>query len=217
MCYHTIQTKLVLQIEKRFKAKVTDKHQFAPHQQINGFDFPKTPIITNKNPDLIQHYNWGLIPDWANLEDKRPLNLNARIETLTEKPSFRDVVTQRCLIIANGFYEWQWLDSKGKNKMKYKIGIGNEDLFAFAGLYSHWTDTHTGEIKKTYTMVTTQANPLMAEIHNHKKRMPIILHPEDEHKWLELAPINQFALPYTVDLVAIKILPDTGVQQLSLF
>ncbi len=217
MCFHTIQTKLALQIEKRFKAKIKDKHQFSRHEHINGFEFPKTPIITNENPEIIEHYNWGLIPHWAENDHIKAMTLNAKIETLNEKPSYKDVVAQRCLIIANGFYEWQWLDSKGKNKIKYKIGIGNDDLFTFAGLYSHWTDTQTGEIKKTYTMVTTEANELMAEIHNIKKRMPIILHPEDEKKWLEQAPINQFALPYSVDLVATKILPDTGVQQLFLF
>ncbi|KVV16332.1 SOS response-associated peptidase [Flavobacterium sp. TAB 87] len=217
MCFHTIQTKLALQIEKRFKAKIKDKHSFAPSEHINGFDFPKTPIITNEHPDIIEHYNWGLIPHWAKDDDIKTMTLNAKIETLSEKPSFRDVINQRCLIIANGFYEWQWLDSKGKNKVKYEIGIGHRDLFAFAGLYSSWKDTNTGEIKKTYTMVTTEANPLMAEIHNIKKRMPIILHPEDEKKWLELAPINQFALPYSVDLVATKTPPDTEAQQLFLF
>jgi putative SOS response-associated peptidase YedK len=143
------------------------------------------------------------------------MTLNARVETVDDKPSFRDVVSQRCLVIANGFYEWQWLDSKGKNKVKYEIGIDNEELFAFAGLYSHWTDTQTGEIKNTYTILTTEANPLMAEIHNHKKRMPIILHPEDEHRWLEQVPVQEFAFPYTVDLMARKI--DTDFPPLLLF
>lgn len=215
MCFHTIQTKLALQIEKRFKAKIKDKQEFAPHDHINGFEFPKTPIITTEYPEIIEHYNWGLIPHWAKNDDIKAITLNAKIETLTEKPSFRDAVTQRCLVIANGFYEWQWMDSKGKNKVKYQIGIENEELFAFAGLYSLWTDTNTGEIKKTYTIVTTEANPLMAEIHNIKKRMPIILKPEDEKKWLQQAPINQFAFPYSVALVATKIAPDTEV--LSLF
>jgi putative SOS response-associated peptidase YedK len=63
------------------------------------------------------------------------MTLNARVETVDDKPSFRDVVSQRCLVIANGFYEWQWLDSKGTNKVKYKIGIDNEELFVFAGLF----------------------------------------------------------------------------------
>ena len=108
---------------------------------MNGFDFPKTPIITNENPEIIELYNWGLIPDWSKSEDIRALTLNAKIETIHEKPSFKNIVNQRCLVLANGFYEWQWRDSKGKNKVKYEIGIENDELFAFAGLYSHWINT----------------------------------------------------------------------------
>lgn len=205
MCFHTIQTKLALQIEKRFKAKIKNKQEFAPNEHINGFSFPKTPIITNENPELIEHYHWGLIPHWAKDDQIKKLTLNAKIETLEEKPSFKGVVTNRCLIIANGFYEWQWLDSKGKEKVKYEIGIGDRELFAFAGLYSHWTDTHTGEIINSYTIVTTEANPLMAEIHNIKKRMPVILKPEDESKWLQNENYHNFAFPYQVNLTANKL------------
>jgi putative SOS response-associated peptidase YedK len=71
-------------------------------------------------------------------------------------------------------------------------------------LYSQWVDKTTGEIKNTYTILTTEANPLMAEIHNIKKRMPIVLKREDETKWLEHEPIQDFAFPYSVDLIAIK-------------
>lgn len=112
------------------------------------------------------------------------MTLKARIETVEEKPSFKNAVNKRCLVIANGFYEWKWHDSKAKNKTKYEIGIGNYDLFAFAGLYSNWRNNVTGEIKETYTILSTISNPLMVEIHNIKKRMPIILKPEDEIKWL---------------------------------
>jgi putative SOS response-associated peptidase YedK len=215
MCFHTIQNKLSKQIEKRFKATISDKSLFATSEHNNGFTFPKTPIITNKNPESIEHYNWGLIPSWAKDDQIKAMTLNARIETVTDKPSFKDVINQRCLIIATGFYEWQWLDAKGNHKVKYQIGIENDALFSFAGLYSHWTDTHTGEIKNTYTMLTTAANPLMAEIHNHKKRMPIILQQEDEHRWLDNAPMQDFAYPYEAALVARKI--DNDLAPLLLF
>ena len=130
------------------------------------------------------------------------MTLNARIETIEDKPSFKNSINKRCLVIADGFYEWQWHDTKGKNKTKYEIGIKDHELFAFAGLYSQWINQHTGEIRDTYTIVTTEANPLMAEIHNIKKRMPIILKPEDETKWLNHYPIENFAFPYEVHLVA---------------
>jgi len=202
MCFHSKQSKEATEVENRFDAKIDNIAIFKPQENINGFDYPSTPIILDENPKIITHYNWGLIPSWSKDDEIKKFTLNARIETVDDKPSFRNSVNKRCLVIANGFYEWQWLDSKGKNKNKFEIGIGNDDLFAFAGLYSEWTDTITGEIKKTYTIVTTEANPLMAEIHNIKKRMPIILKPKDEIKWLEHQPIKEFAFPYEVNLVA---------------
>lgn len=202
MCFHSKQSKAATEVENRFKAKIDKVALFQPKESINGFEFPLTPIITDNNPDIITHYHWGLIPTWSKDEEIKKNTLNARIETVTEKPSFQNSVNQRCLVIANGFYEWQWHDSKGKNKSKYEISLENEGLFAFAGLYSKWQNPLTGEAKKTYTIVTTQANTLMAEIHNIKKRMPIILRPEDEQKWLQHEPIQHFAYPYEVTLVA---------------
>lgn len=205
MCFHSKQTKLALEVENRFKATIEKKELFNTSNDINGFDFGINPVITDENPNTIKHFNWGLIPSWSKDEDIKKLTLNARIETLEEKPSFKNSINKRCLVIANGFYEWQWQDSKGKNKIKYEIGIGNDDLFAFAGIYSQWVNQSTGEIKDTYSIVTTQANQLMAEIHNTKKRMPIILKPEDESKWLQHEPINNFAYPYEVNLIASKL------------
>lgn len=202
MCFHSKQTKLALEVENRFNAKIDNISNFKPQENINGFDFPLTPIITDEAPNMITHYNWGIIPSWSQNDDIKKLTLNAKIETLDEKPSFKNSVNKRCLVIANGFYEWQWLDAKGKVKNKYEIGIGNDDLFAFAGIYSQWKDTTTGIIRNTYSIITTEANPLMAEIHNTKKRMPVILKPEDEKKWLEHQPYQDFAFPYTVNLVA---------------
>lgn len=202
MCFHSKQSKAATQVENRFTAKIDNIGLFNPQESINGFEYPLTPVIIDQKPEIITHYNWGLIPSWSKADEIKKYTLNARIETVKDKPSFRDSVNKRCLVVANGFYEWQWLDSKGKNKIKYEIGIGNAELFAFAGLYSHWVDSVTGKIRHTYTILTTEANPLMAEIHNHKKRMPIILKPEDEEKWLSHEPINQFAFPYEVNLVA---------------
>ncbi len=175
---------------------------------LNGFEFPKTPVIIDEKPQIITHYNWGLIPSWAKDEEIQKYTLNAKIETVTEKPSFKNSVNKRCLVIADGYFEWQWLDPKGKIKQKYEIGLPNKELFTFAGLYSQWVDKTTGEIKNTYTILTTEANPLMAEIHNNKKRMPVVLKREDETKWLEHQSIQNFAFPYDVNLVAKQIHPD---------
>jgi len=202
MCFHSKQSKAATEVENRFKAKIEKIALFQPKENINGFDFALNPIITDEQQEFITHYNWGLIPSWSKDEEIKKLTLNARIETVIEKPSFRNIVNQRCLVIANGFYEWQWHDTKGKNKLKFEIGLENEELFAFAGLYSIWQNPATREEKNTYTIITTEANPLMAEIHNIKKRMPIILRPEDEQKWLQHEPIQKFAYPYEVNLVA---------------
>jgi putative SOS response-associated peptidase YedK len=201
MCFHSKQSKSAVEVENRFKAEIVKLEEFKPQDNINGFDFQKTPVIIDNQPNVIVQYNWGLIPSWAKDHDIRKFTLNAKIETLNEKPSFRNSINKRCLVIANGFYEWQWLDSKGKSKVKYEIGLPDEELFAFAGLYSEWIDVATGEIKNTYTIITTEANTLMSEIHNTKKRMPVILKPQDEQRWLEHAPVNEFAFPYEVNLV----------------
>lgn len=92
-----------------------------------------------------------------------------------EKPSFKDSINKRCLVIVDGFYEWQWLDKVGKSKQKYLITHKQDEPFAFAGLYNDWLNPATGDIRRTYTIVTTEANELMAEIHNNKKRMPVSL------------------------------------------
>jgi len=204
MCFHTKQTKATKEVENRFKAKFDAVSLFRPQQSINAFDFPAVPIIVDTKPEVITHFNWGLIPSWAKDSAIQKYNLNARIETVSEKPSFANSVNKRCLVIANGFFEWQWLDPKGKIKQKYEIGLPNEELFAFAGLYSSWVNKDTGEIKNSFTIVTTEANPLLAEIHNSKKRMPIILKKEDESGWLQHEPILNFAYPYSIDLIAKK-------------
>ncbi|APZ47811.1 hypothetical protein BW723_16570 [Polaribacter reichenbachii] len=140
MCFHTKQTKSIKEIEKKFKAKFNSEASFNPSSQINGFNFPKTPIITNSNPTEIKMYNWGLIPEWANSDWKRNYTLNARIETISEKPAFKHYTENKCIVLVDGFYEWQ---HQGKEKIKFEIGFNNQ-LFAFAGLF----------INNTYTIFT---------------------------------------------------------------
>ena len=192
MCFHSKQTKSAIEVENRFNAKIEDISLFQPSNHINAFEFPKTPIITNREPNIIEHYQWGLIPYWAKDNSVKKYTLNAKIETLTEKPSFKKSVNKRCLVIADGFYEWQWLDSRGRNKQKYLITLPNNELFAFGGIYSEWVDQLTGEIINSYSIVTTEANELMSKIHNSKKRMPIILTEQNENNWLNGSDLNNF-------------------------
>lgn len=181
MCFRTQLNKSAHEIESRFRAVFSDTSRYSP-QEFNGFNFPLTPVITNDRPKLIQLFQWGLIPSWAGDEEIRRYTLNARVETLTQKPSFKSVVHQRCLIIADGFFEWQWLDSKGKKKQKYLLTLSDRELFAFAGLWSQWKNPASGKVVNSYTIITTRANELMSRIHNTKQRMPVI--PENEDEWL---------------------------------
>jgi putative SOS response-associated peptidase YedK len=162
-----------------------DPQQFNPTDIINAFDYPRTPVVTSDKPQGARFLQWGLIPAWAKDRSFQKNTLNARIETLCEKPSFKDVNYNRCLIIADGFYEWRWLTPDGKRKQKYLITCAEEELYTYAGLWSAWTDIKSGEILHTYTIITTEANKLMRFIHNTKKRMPLILSRENEKLWLE--------------------------------
>ncbi len=213
MCYHFSLKKKQKDIEKRFDAKFADE---VPNSQLsmnefNGFGFPFTPVITNSNRNYISIFQWGLIPQWAKDESIQKNTLNARVETIHEKPSFKDVVHNRCLVIADGFFEWKWLDTSGKKKEKYHIKHQQNSLFTFAGLYSEWNNPTNGEKVKTYSILTTEANDLMSSIHI-KKRMPIILDQKDEQLWIEGTEITHFKFPYEQPLEAINL-----SQQLKLF
>ena len=184
MCFNTRQSKRQEQLEKRFNAKMSKLKEYNISIQFNGFQHPLTPVIANTETDTIQLFNWGLIPHWAKDDSIRKHTLNARIETINQKPSFRDAAKNRCLVLIDGFYEWQWLDPKGKNKQKYLITRPDDEAFALAGLWNQWTDKTTGEILNTYTILTKEANKLMAEIHNSQKRMPVVLSQNNEMDWL---------------------------------
>jgi len=215
MCYQTRIIKQKEEIMERFNAAIDALNDYNPMEFCSAFDFPKTPIITNENPDKIQLFNWGLIPSWSEDESIRNYTLNARIETLSEKKSFKDAIQNRCLIIADGFYEWQWKTKSGSKKEKYLITLPNEELFAFAGIYSEWTNLNNERIN-SYSIITTEANELMSEIHNNKKRMPVILKHEDEQSWLQGEDYNAFAYPYSCDLIA-TLLSTKNPNQTNLF
>ena len=171
MCFHSKLTKRAKQIESRFGSKFEDISMFKETSHYNGFSFPKTPIITNKNQSKIEMFNWGLVPEWANNNWNKSFTLNARIETLKEKPAFKNYTDNRCIILTDGFYEWK---HQGKSKIKYEIGFNNK-LFAFAGLYSN----------NTYSIITKKAKGVMIEIHNTKLRMPFSLKSDNDFwNWL---------------------------------
>ena len=151
---------------------------------VSGFSHPVLPIVKS---DGIFLYEWGLIPFWNKTVQSaieiQSKTLNAVGETIFEKPSYRkSILSKRCLLGISGFFEW-----RDVNKVKYPYFIKTKDnnIFSLGCIYDNWTDTTTGEIKNTFSIITTAANPLMETIHNLKKRMPLIIAPEDEMKWIE--------------------------------
>ncbi len=207
MCFYMSQKDSIPKVEKRFKAKVDRQETFLQSDFINGFDFAQVPIIRDSTPQSITtQYHWGLVPSWSKDLDFRKNTLNARIETLAEKPSFSKITSQRCLVLATSYFEWHWNDDKGKTKEKYQIFAAQDQLFALAGIYDAWINPQTGNYYHSFAIVTTQANPQMEYIHNHKKRMPIMLKKEDETAWLDSKnDYKAFAFPYTAEMIAFKV------------
>jgi putative SOS response-associated peptidase YedK len=122
---------------------------------------------------------WGLIPSWATDATIGNRTINARSETVETTPSFREPFrSQRCLIPADGFYEWK---RNGKTKQPFCFEVADGQLFAFAGLWDRWTDPQ-GQAVESCTILTTTSNTLSADVH---ERMPVILRPEDYDCWLD--------------------------------
>lgn len=145
----------------------------APSQQL--------PVLSNDNPDKLSKYHWGLIPFWAKDKKIGYKMINARGETITEKPSFRNAFKKRrCLVPADAFYEWKRMP-ESKETIPYRIFLKDQPLFSMAGIWETWKNP-AGEFIKSFSIVTTSPNELMAEIHD---RMPVILSKADEKTWLE--------------------------------
>src|SRR5438477_11274422 len=147
----------------------------APTQDILAVRF--NPETKERALDMLR---WGLVPYWAK-DIKIGFSLiNAKAETVAEKPAFREAFTKRrCIIPADGFYEWKKLDAK--TKQPYAIVMKDRSVFGFAGLWERWKDKVSGEIVQSCAIVTTEPNEVCAPIHN---RMPVILSPENYARWL---------------------------------
>lgn len=131
--------------------------------------------------------HWGLIPFWAKDKSIGSRMINARCETLLEKPSFRaPFQKRRCIVFSDGFYEWK---GTGKDKEPFFVRLKSGQPFGFAGLWERWTDKQTGQEVLSCTIITTEANELVSRIHT---RMPVILRPESYRNWLrqDTAPVK---------------------------
>ncbi len=159
-----------------------------PDNYIPSYNIAPTqtsPIIIDNGKRIVKPMRWGLIPSWAKDDKFGAKMINARIETLTEKPSYRSLVkTNRCIVIADGYYEWR---KTVNGKIPYYIKDLNNNILPMAGLYDVWRN-QDDELIYSYTVITKDAQKELAIIHN---RMPLILHREHIDEWLK-TNTNQF-------------------------
>ena len=204
MCYDlAFLTKKAIKYAQRFgdtKMEIEElerqlqelEKRIQPIYHITGFDHPELPVITNRKPNKIQLFSWGLIPFWTKNADQAlkmsNITINAKGEEMFDKPAFREPAAQRrCLVLVDGFYEHHFKDGLS---YPYFIKLKNDEPFALAGLYDIWVDRSDGVVHETVSIVTTDANPMMAHIHNKPKgskvpRMPLILLREFQKDWLK--------------------------------
>lgn len=170
--------------------------------QISGFDHPNLIVL---EPSGIALAEWGLIPNWTKnnnqAEQFRNNNLNARAESIQEKPSFNDAFEHgRVVLFVDGFYEHQ---HRGNRSYPYYIERSDKKPMALACVLDRWNDPIKGDVRKTFSIVTTKANSLMAEIHNNPKlmepRMPLILEEANLYDWLRVDTIAEKILNTQID------------------
>ncbi|NMD71033.1 SOS response-associated peptidase [Bacillus sp. DNRA2] len=201
MCGRFTLTATLTEILNRFDIEeFFDEENFLPNYNVAPSQLVLA-IINNRTINKMGYLRWGLIPPWAKDITLGSKMINARSETILEKPSFRDPFRRkRCLIVADSFYEWKRIDAKTKTPMR--IRLKSNDLFGMAGLWEQWK-TPDGKSIFTCTVITTTPNTLMERIHD---RMPVILKPEDEKIWLDptnndLGQLTQLLQPLDPDLM----------------
>jgi len=189
MCF-TVNVNLVKEeIEERYGVSFPGKYRYEPSYYYHAFGLPELPAVCSGDPVSVRILKWGLIPSWVRSESDageiRIKTFNARAESIDKKPSFSpSFKSKRCIIPVRGFYEWQ---HTAKGKIPWYIFSADDEILSLAGLFSEWVQSSTGEVLGTFTVITTDANEMMSDIHNSKKRMPAILNREDEKKWIDLS------------------------------
>lgn len=171
-------------LEKRFGAKFDQLFESVYH--VSGFDNPLMPVILDETPDRFSFLSWGLVPFW--LKDREQLDqirlktLNARADTLFDKPSFKvPARKRRCLIITDGYFEWREVSG---TTYPYYIHKKDGDAFALAGIWDEWQDEESGKRLRTFSLISVAANAFISKINNRHQRMPVILPCHDEKTWL---------------------------------
>ncbi len=176
MCGRYSLSKSKIELEERFQAEMLPdfkpRYNVAPTQLV--------PVITSQSPKGFSFFYWGITPDFGKNKPVAQKLINARAESVNDKVSFKSSFEKRrCLIPADGFYEWKKLGKK--TKIPYRFTLKEDELFAFAGIWEEY-ETVNGEIQHTFLILTTGPNDIVSEIHD---RMPVILNRQMEKKWLD--------------------------------
>lgn len=174
-----------------------DLPDFDLEPRYNAAPSQRMPVIADDRPYAMQLMKWGLIPSWAKDPAIGHKLINARAETITEKPAFRHAFAHsRCLVLVDGFYEWQ---PTPLGKVPHHIRRKDKAVITLAGLWESWKDAEGREIR-SFNIITVPPNALMESIHD---RMPAIIEPQDRKKWLErkttVAELHELLRPYAGD------------------
>lgn len=186
MCF-TVNVNIIKEeLEERYGSELIDHDKYRPSYYYHAYNLPYMPVVCSGEKGEIRLLRWGLIPSWAADEseanDIAMKTFNARSETISTKPAFREsFAARRCLVPVRGFFEWQHI---GGRKIPWYITLSGEEIFSLAGIWDSWT-VQGGITLNTFSVVTTRANELMEEIHNTRKRMPVILPSSAERLWLK--------------------------------
>ncbi|MFW3146772.1 MAG: SOS response-associated peptidase [Thermoplasmatota archaeon] len=184
MCFNITFSRMKDYIEARQGSGLQGIDDLQPVYHASGFRLPKHPVVLDEEPGKLQFLRWGLVPHWTRDRESadriRFQTLNARSETVFEKPSFRGPIRgRRCLVPVDGFFEFREV---GGAKFPYLVRMKDGEPFSLGGIWDIWKGE---EDVRTFSIITTEANPLMRKIHNTKFRMPLMLKREDEALWLD--------------------------------
>jgi putative SOS response-associated peptidase YedK len=201
MCGRFTLTATFEEIIDRFEIQAfLEEENYAPSYNIAPSQ-AVLAVINDGKSNRMGFLKWGLVPPWAKDAAIGNKMINARSETLSEKPSFRTAFKKkRCLVIADSFYEWKRHEDKSKTPMRIKLK--SDELFAMAGIWEAWKSPE-GKSLYTCSVITTGPNELMKDIHD---RMPVILKPEDEKTWLnpsisDTKDLNKLLVPFDENLM----------------
>lgn len=184
MCYTVSIFSQTHVIEAELGQVFEDPAEFVPYVHVSGFSHPVLPVGVAE--DGIRLMRWGLVPRWTKTlqqaDEMRGRTLNARAETVYDKPSYRDAVRKRRgLLPVNGFLEWR---HEGKLKIPHMVRMRDAEIFTLGCIWEEWVDPNTGQCEQTFSILTTEANILMSHVHNSAQRMPVVVPRREHAAWL---------------------------------